>query len=170
MVAREHQQIPATAPQLQHVGLHRLLAHLTAEALVAHVQAAVQSDGLDYHRQELLALGHALQNDAVLHRRTVGQCHVHRHRRQQPTLNRMVGQLARVREIILVLLVALHHQAKQLEDFVTIAVERRAIERVAHLVGRPFLLQRLQREALVLPDGRYQPQALSYCVALIHSI
>jgi hypothetical protein len=30
-------------------------------------------------------------------------------------------------------------------------------------------LQRLQRQAPVLPDGRYQPQALSYGVALIHS-
>ena len=80
------------------------------------------------------------------------------------------GQFARVRKIIAVLLVALHHQAEQLENLVTIAVERRAVEHVAHLVGRPFLLQRLQREALVLPDGRYQPQALSYCVALIHSI
>ena len=88
------------------------------------MQTAVQSDGLDNHRQKLLTLGHGLQSDAVLHRRAVGQRHVHRHRRQQPTLNRMVGQLARVREIILVLLVALHHQAEQLVDLVTIAVER----------------------------------------------
>ena len=82
----------------------------------------------------------------------------------------MVGQFAGVLKIILVLLIALHHQAEQLEDLVAIAIERRPVERVAHLVGRPFFLQRLQRQAPVLPDGRYQPQALSYGVALIHSL
>ena len=58
------------------------------------------------------------------------------------------------------LLVAVDNDAEHVLNGVTIAVERRAVEHVAHLVGRPFLLQRLQREALVLPDGRYQPQAL----------
>ena len=78
VVAREHQQIPAAPRQLQHVGLYRLFAHLAAKALVAHVHAAVQPDGLDNHWQVLLALRHVLQHDALLHRLAVGQRHVHR--------------------------------------------------------------------------------------------
>ena len=82
----------------------------------------------------------------------------------------MVRQLVRVHKVILVLLVALHHQAEQLENLVTIAVERRAVEHVAHPVGGPFLLQFLQRDPPILLDGRYQPQALPNSVTLVHVV
>ena len=172
MMTSEHQYIPPLTEQLQRIGVHRLLVCLATEALIAYADTAVQLDGIDDRRQVLLTRRHILQQDAVLHRRTVRECHVHCQRRHQPLLYAAVGKHAVIGDMIHVgALPTFDDNAEHIEDGITVAVERCTRQRVAlcHLVSHPTLVDLLERHPLVPLQRRQQPRILMEYIRLFHT-
>ena len=75
-------------------------------------------------------------------------------------------------EIIAVGIVTLHNQSEQIENLISIVVERRSGQRIAtsHLFLNPFLVESLQCDALVALDGRDQPDQLLDILYLTHGL
>ena len=149
--------------QLQGVGADRLLVALSMELLIAYAQTVVGVDSADDDVEILLAGRCILQHQAFLHCRTVGQHTMYGERGEEPALDAVVAEHLMITDVVFVgAFVAVDDDAKHLENGITMAVERRALQGVAvgYLVSLPFLVQLLEGEAPVGPKSIDNPDIL----------
>ena len=92
-------------------------------------------------------------------------------RGEDPALNTVIIQHLQVADVVLVgLWFALDDDAEHIKDGIAMAVERRALQRIAigHTVVLPLLIQLLERQSLIGPELIDDPDILVKYLSWFH--
>ena len=151
------------AVQPEDIGADGFLVTLGPKLLIADAQAAVGLDGAKDGLLEFLTGRHVFQHDTVFNGGAVGQHAMHAERGVEPSLDAVVGQHVLVADVILIgFRFAVDDDAKHVDDVITIAIKRGALQwfAVANVVVLPFLLYISEGQALVSPERVDDPDIL----------
>ena len=164
MMTCEHEQIPTLLAESQRIGFNVLLIGFPIKTLISHLDTAVQFHRLDQHGQVILSHRHIFKDDTIFHRHTVGENRTDGKRREEPALYRIILEHLGIGDVILVAihLIALDDQSDDIQDGIAMAVERGTLQGITirHLVLNPFLVEFLEGDAPVSPNGGDEPHVL----------
>ena len=128
----------------------------------------VRLDGALDGVEILLTRRHVLQYNTVFDGGTIGQHTMHGERREEPLADEPLADAAvvehlRIADVVLIRLrLAVDDNAEHVKNGVTMAVERRALQRIAvgHAVLLPLLVQLLEGQFTVGPERVDDPDVL----------
>jgi len=135
------------------------------------VQSVVRLDGALDGVEILLTRRHVLQYNTVFDGGTIGQHTMHGERREEPLADAAVVEHLRIADVVLIRLrLAVDDNAEHVKNGVTMAVERRALQRIAvgHAVLLPLLVQLLEGQFTVGPERVDDPDVLVEYLSWFH--
>jgi len=129
------------------------------------------ADGVDDDVEKLLAGRCTFQYQAFFHGSTVGQYTVDGKRGEKPPLDAVVTEHLSVADIVLIGLgLAVDDDAKHVLNGIAMAIERRALQRVAvgHVIIYPLLVQFFEGQLAIGPERIDNPDVLIKNLSWFH--